>query len=95
MKLSLQINVLYIQLRTAVDCGSLDDPTNGMVALSSTLRGSEAVYTCADNYTLMGVATRVCTDSGDWSEEVPLCEGTYSQWEIVFKWQSSLMWAET
>ncbi|XP_064397056.1 sushi, von Willebrand factor type A, EGF and pentraxin domain-containing protein 1-like isoform X3 [Halichondria panicea] len=59
-----------------VDCGSLSNPTNGMVSLDSTLRGSEAAYSCQENYTLVGVALRVCMDNGEWSEEEPLCEDT-------------------
>ncbi|XP_064397052.1 sushi, von Willebrand factor type A, EGF and pentraxin domain-containing protein 1-like isoform X2 [Halichondria panicea] len=59
-----------------VDCGSLSNPTNGMVSLDSTLRGSVAAYSCQDNYTLEGVALLVCMDNGEWSEEEPLCEDT-------------------
>ena len=61
---------------TAVDCGSLNNLTNGIVSLDSTLRGSEAIYSCQDNYTLVGEALRVCTDDEEWSEEEPLCQGT-------------------
>ena len=67
---------MYNPSHTAVDCGSLNNLTNGIVSLDSTLRGSEAIYSCQDNYTLVGEALRVCTDDEEWSEEEPLCEGT-------------------
>lgn len=59
----------------AVDCGPLSDPSNGQVALNSTLRASDANYSCSDNYTLVGATRRVCQDDGSWSGEEPVCEG--------------------
>ncbi len=55
----------------AVDCGSLTDPTNGMVDTPTTTFGSTATYTCNSGYN--GDTTRTCGDTGDWSGSDPTC----------------------
>ena len=58
---------------TTVDCGALANPANGMVATSGTTAGSRASYSCVAGYQLSGVATRVCQNTGVWSDSAPTC----------------------
>lgn len=61
---------------TAVDCGSLDNPVNGVVTIDAgTTLGMIARYSCNPGYVLMEVlALRLCTISGQWSGTAPTCE---------------------
>lgn len=54
---------------TYIDCGALDDVTNGRVQYTNdtTHLESEAVYTCRENYLLEGEAKRYCSQDGKWS----------------------------
>ena len=61
-----------------MSCGPLDDPENGQVSAETIIRGSEAVYSCNQNYSLNGDRTRVCMDDSMWSGNEPICEGAYS-----------------
>ena len=67
------INFSFISV--AIDCGYLDDITNGVVDLDGTTFGSTASYTCASGFVLMGKGIRQCQGNGFWSGEAPVCEG--------------------
>ena len=58
-----------------IDCGRLDHPYGGRVALSAgTTYGSVATYSCTrTGYKLSGVGTRLCGVSGEWSNKQPRC----------------------
>ena len=58
-----------------IDCGSLDDPTNGVVSVSSTTFSSTAIYSCNTGYALTGDDMRTCLESGRWSGSEPTCTG--------------------
>lgn len=58
---------------TAVDCGSLSFPTNGILRFSSTTIGGVARYSCSDLYRLLGSSTRTCMINGQWSGTEPTC----------------------
>ena len=58
-----------------IDCGSLDDPTNGQVSLDETTVGSIATYTCDPGFMLIGNMERTCQENGEWSGNEPTCEG--------------------
>ena len=60
---------------TVVDCGSLDDPENGRVLLSTTLFGSAATYECDTGFNLIGDMERTCQENGQWTGGAPTCEG--------------------
>ena len=61
-------------LPTAVDCGSLTNPTNGAVDKSSgTTFMMTATYTCNTGYTLIGANTRTCGGDGQWTPDAPTC----------------------
>ena len=63
-------------LLTAVDCGSLTDPANGQVDLTSgTTFGQTATYSCNTGYNLVGDSSRTCQTTRLWSGSVPTCEG--------------------
>ena len=59
-------------------CGRLDSPENGRVSLSGVSPGSVATYTCNVGFDLVGVTTRVCLSSGQWSGDAPVCQGEWS-----------------
>ena len=58
-----------------MDCGDLSDPENGLVNISSTLRGGMAIYSCdeAGGYVLVGTMSRLCQEDGMWSDQAPIC----------------------
>ncbi|XP_045463202.1 sushi, von Willebrand factor type A, EGF and pentraxin domain-containing protein 1 [Harmonia axyridis] len=62
-----------------VNCGALPDIENGFVTLkeSRTTFGAQAVYTCRDNYTLVGNKMRECDENEIWSESTPKCLYTW------------------
>ena len=58
-----------------VDCGGLEPPDNGTIELrEGTLFGSIAVYDCDDGFEVVGSIVRVCLETGEWSDEAPVCE---------------------
>ena len=74
-----EVNYMYkiMFLSTVVDCGSLTDPANGQVDLTSgTTFGQTATYSCNTGYNLVGDSTRTCQATGVWSESAPTCQGT-------------------
>ena len=72
----------HVSISTAVDCGALTDPENGLVDTSSgTTIGSTATYTCDTGYTLSGSQTRTCGADGNWIYSEPLCEG-WCVWQL-------------
>ncbi|XP_046996037.1 sushi, von Willebrand factor type A, EGF and pentraxin domain-containing protein 1 [Schistocerca americana] len=58
-----------------IDCGDLDGLDHGSVRLEEnrTTHGASAIYTCHENYTLIGHERRVCGDNGSWSGKKPQC----------------------
>ena len=59
-----------------MDCGSLTDPANGQVDLTSgTTFGQIATYSCSTGYNLVGDSTRTCQATGEWSGSAPTCQG--------------------
>ena len=61
-----------------VDCGSLENPINGLVDTSDgTTFGSTAMYSCNLNFMVNGSSTRLCTAEGVWGGEPPTCVGKY------------------
>ena len=58
----------------AVDCGSPNNPENGLVTVSGTTFGSTATYTCnSSDYFVLGEPTRDCLDHGRWNCFAPTC----------------------
>ena len=66
---------IYIHISTVVDCGSLTNPTNGVVShTAGTTFGQTATYSCDTGYNLVGDNTRMCQASGNWSGSAPTCQ---------------------
>ena len=58
----------------AVDCGSLDNPTNGIVdTTSGTTFNNMATYSCDGGYEVSGNLSRICGSDGLWSPDPPTC----------------------
>ena len=60
---------------TAVNCGTLPNPTNGQVNTTGTTLGQTATYSCNPGYNLVGGSTRTCQATGAWSGSPPTCQG--------------------
>ncbi|CAI8036485.1 CUB and sushi domain-containing protein 3, partial [Geodia barretti] len=60
-------------LCTVVDCGALEDPANGSVAVSDTTFNSTSSYSCSVGYRLDGESPRTCLATGLWSGSTPTC----------------------
>lgn len=57
-----------------VDCGSLSDPSDGIVSFSSSTYGSQAIYKCNTGFTTSSPSTRTCTSEGYWNNSVQTCK---------------------
>lgn len=59
-----------------VDCGAPAQIEFGSVILinGTTTVKSLAVYTCSEDYWLVGEAKQKCTKEGKWSHDTPSCE---------------------
>jgi len=56
------------------DCGTIENPTNGIVTLSNgTSFEASAIYACNEGFELVGTSRRQCLSSGYWSGAEPLC----------------------
>ena len=65
---------------TAVDCGTLTNPTNGQVSHTGrTTFGQTATYSCDTGYILVGDNTRTCQATGVWSRSEPTCQSMLYQ----------------
>ena len=70
------IGIIYNTSSSAVvDCDILDDPTNGMVTVSTTTYNSLAKYSCNIGHTLTGDDMRTCLETGSWYGNEPTCIG--------------------
>ena len=59
-----------------VNCGRLSNINFGQVTYPDgrTTYNATALYTCDENYTLVGDEVRVCSDDGKWNGSEPRCE---------------------
>ena len=48
--------------------------SNGQIDQPVTTLGATAIYTCNTGFVLSGMSNRVCTESGGWSDEAPVCD---------------------
>ena len=89
--LAIKNGIHYLILHsTAVDCGTLTNPSNGQVNTTGTTLGQTATYSCNPGYNLVGGSTRTCQATGSWSGSVPTCQGmllmqhfSYQVWYIL------------
>lgn len=51
----------------SVVCPSLSEPPSGNVSMETDGQTSTVTYTCADNYEIVGDATRECQTDGTWT----------------------------
>ena len=63
----------FLHKHAVVDCGSLPDPANGMVAMTASTFDSTANYSCIGGYELVGNSQRICQADGQWSGSEPTC----------------------
>ena len=55
--------------------GTLGDPANGLVSISTTTYNSVATYSCNIGHNLIGDDMRMCLETGSWSNSEPTCTG--------------------
>ena len=65
-------NTVYFEF-SEIQCLYLENPPNGSVYVNGSTPGSIATYTCIDYFVLVGAASRVCQDNGQWSGNTPEC----------------------
>ena len=75
--LNLITNNVHCFIYAEINCGSLDNPSNGKVLADADLINSVATYSCNPGYALVGDVTRTCQNSGIWSDKAPTCIGKY------------------
>lgn len=58
-----------------VNCGDINTIQDGEVNLvdGRSTHGAKAIYTCRENFTLVGDAIRACGDGGKWTGKPPQC----------------------
>ena len=62
-------------LSLCLDCGNLDEPTDGAVTMSNmNVYNSVATYSCNTGYMLIGATQRTCQADGSWSGSGPTCK---------------------
>ena len=72
-EVSYMYKIMFLSI--VVDCGSVTDPANGQVDLTSgTTFGQTATYSCNTGYNLVGSSTRTCQATGVWSGSAPTCQ---------------------
>ncbi len=74
-QISLSLLVPYFP--PGFSCGRLDNPENGQVTVSGVSAGSNARYRCNTGFELVGAATRICLQTGQWSGSAPSCQGEF------------------
>ena len=57
-----------------IECPDIVAPQNGERFYTSRVVGSDASFTCNEGYTLLGVRSVTCLETGQWSEVPPICE---------------------
>ena len=78
-----------------MDCGSLTNPANGQVDLTSgTTFGQIATYSCDTGYNLVGNSTRTCQATETWSGSAPACQSmllfSSANYQAIYKYVSLL-----
>lgn len=58
-----------------IDCGKVGKLEHGTVTIQSnrTTYGAEILYSCHENYTLIGHEVRTCGANGTWTNSTPQC----------------------
>jgi len=75
------IHVYCILTLILVDCEEPVPPDNGTVFVTSgTTYGAEVNYECDTGFRLVGNASNVCNQSGQWEPEPPTCQDTSSNY---------------
>ena len=57
-----------------VDCGPLDQPTNGKKTGSVTTYNSVISFECNEGHSLVGSEKRYCQENGAWNGTQPICD---------------------
>ena len=77
-----RINLFLILI--VAHCGSLTDPANGQVDLTSgTAFEQTATYSCNTGYNLVGNRTQTCQALGQWSGSAPTCQSMLLKSDLI------------
>ena len=68
-------NLIYKQYKYScfADCGSLQEPYNGTMSVTTTTFGSIITFTCDDGFYLNGSYEVECQANGTWNSLPPTC----------------------
>ena len=73
-----EVSLYTILLSTVVDCDQLPPVLNGTINYSGFKFWDTATYSCDVGYDLLlnsqNSSTRICTASGEWSDDPPSCQ---------------------
>ena len=58
-----------------LQCPILSNPLNGVVSFDERTVFSLATYSCNEGFFLIGPNVRECKSTGEWSVEIPVCQG--------------------
>ena len=58
-----------------VECENLTSLENGRVEVLSNEVNGSAVFTCDEGFFLNGSSSVECQENGEWSEQLPTCQG--------------------
>ena len=87
VQLKYMCNGYYVNMFAllGIDCGSLDEPKNGLVLLSGTAEGDTATYSCKPGFVLEpgGENMRVCNHSWNWTGFAPVCRSKSTQFSYI------------
>uniref|UniRef100_A0A3B1IYC1 Selectin E n=1 Tax=Astyanax mexicanus TaxID=7994 RepID=A0A3B1IYC1_ASTMX len=69
-------DLMYTFYLSAVLCPALEDPANGRMTCSGerSSYGSICSFSCNEGFQLKGTPEVSCTESAEWSQEMPYCE---------------------
>ena len=82
---SIKYKALVFFILTAVNCGTLTNPTNGSVThTAGTTFGRTATYSCNVGYNLVGGRNRTCQATAVWSGNAPTCQGICMFLHLVY-----------
>ena len=79
MYIILNYSLMFLPFPTGCDLGTLSNPANGIVAITTAVGELTAIYTCDVGYKLMGDAMLTCQSNGQFSGEEPQCDGVWKR----------------
>ncbi len=71
-------SLMFVCYMASGVCPTRSPPVNGDVSVSTHNVEGVASFSCENGYELSGSSRCTCLATGSWSEEVPVCIGTFN-----------------